>query len=319
MNQILYVQDKKTNSSVDTKKVVLFFAVSIIIFGLIFLGQGAYSLYQNKQNTKVSEEPIEPSIDTPISVPTINLTKTEDNKVVIKVESEIQISNIIYGWNNETTKTIEGNGATNIEEIIDIPTGENTLNVSVIDSNGSETNKQETYIVEQSKPVIDLSVVGNDIKITVTSEEELSYITYKWNSEEEKKEDMKTYEDRTKFEKSIEIPRGENTLKIVAVDKNENKTEKTQEIKGVTKPKEPKVVVKGRYIDFTVEAEENIASVEYTINGKKYLMNQDTFGETKTVHYKVPMIEGMNYFKIVAKTVSGGEVSSVWKYEYKAN
>lgn len=319
MNQILYVQDKKTNSSVDTKKVVLFFAVSIIIFGLIFLGQGAYSLYQNKQNTKVSEEPIEPSIDTPISVPTINLTKTEDNKVVIKVESEIQISNIIYGWNNETTKTIEGNGATNIEEIIDIPTGENTLNVSVIDSNGSETNKQETYIVEQSKPVIELSVVGNDIKVTVTSEEELSYITYKWNSEEEKKEDMKTYEDRTKFEKTIEIPRGENTLKILAVDKNENKTEKTQEIKGVTKPKDPKVIIKGEYIDFTVEAEENIASVEYTINGKKYLMNQDTFGETKTVHYKVPMIEGMNYFKIVAKTVSGGETSSVWKYEYKGN
>ena len=319
MNQILYVQDKKTNSSVDTKKVVLFFAVSIIIFGLIFLGQGAYFLYKNKQNTKVSGEPSEPTIENPVRVPTINLTKTEDNKVVIKVEGETQISNIIYGWNNDTTKTIEGNGATNIEEIIDIPTGENTLNISVIDSNGNETNKQETYIVEQSKPIINLSVVGNDIKITVTSEEELSYVTYKWNSEQEKKEDMKTYEDRTKFEKSIEIPRGENTLKIVAVDKNENKTEKTQEIKGITKPKNPKVVVKGQYIDFTVESEENIATVEFSINGKKYLMDKNTFGETKEVHYKVPMIQGMNYFKITAKTVSGGEVSSVWKYEYKGN
>ena len=32
-----------------------------------------------------------------------------------------------------------GNGATNIEEIIDIPTGENTLNVYAIDINGQET------------------------------------------------------------------------------------------------------------------------------------------------------------------------------------
>ena len=319
MNQILYVQDKSKSNSVDTKRVVLFFAVSITIFGLIFLGEGIYSVYKNKQNTKVSEESLKPGIETPIKVPTINLIRTEDNKVVIKVEGEIQISNIIYGWNNDTTKTVEGNGATNIEEIIEIPTGENTLNITVVDSTGNETNKQETYIVEQSKPVIELSVVGNDIKIVVNSKEELSYVMYKWNSEQEKKEDMKIYENRTKFEKSIEIPRGENTLKIVAVDKNENKTEKTQEIKGVTKPKNPKVVVKGQYIDFTVEAEENIASVEFSINGKKYLMDKNTFGETKEVHYKVPMIQGMNYFKIAAKTVSGGETSSVWKYEYKGN
>lgn len=320
MNQILQVQENRRNSnSVDTKKVVLFFAVSIIIFGIILLGQGAYSVYQSKLNEKVT--PTTPgnsgNIETPEYTPTITLTKTEDNKVILNVESEIAISHIIYNWNNETAQTLEETGKTNAQEVIDIPTGENTLNISVIDSNGKETKKSETFILEASKPVIELAVVGNDIKITVTSEVELSYVTYKWNSEEEKKQDMITYEDRTKFEKLLEIPKGQNTLKILAVDVNKNQTEKSQEIKGVTKAK-TSVIAKGNYLDFTVTGEENIKTVEFEFNGKKYLMNTDTFGETNTVHYKMPMVSGWNYLKIISTTQSGAQDTSIWKYEYKA-
>lgn len=319
MNQILQVQENRRNSNpVDTKKVVLFFAVSIIIFGLILLGQGAYSVYQSKLNEKVT--PTTPgnsgNIETPEYTPTITLTKTEDNKVILNVESQIAISHIIYNWNNETAQTLEETGKTNVEEVIDIPTGENTLNISVIDSNGKETKKSEVFIIEVSKPVIELSVVGNDIKITVTSKVELSYVTYKWNLEEEKKQDMLTYEDRTKFEKLVEIPKGQNTLKIVAVDINENRTEKSQEIKGVTKAKTT-VIAKGNYLDFTVTGEENIKTVEFEFNGKKYLMNTDTFGETNTVHYKMPMVSGWNYLKIISTTQSGAQDTSIWKYEYK--
>lgn len=56
MNQILQVQEdrKKSNSNpIDTKKIVLFFAVCLIIFGTILLGEGAYSAYKNKSNRKV--------------------------------------------------------------------------------------------------------------------------------------------------------------------------------------------------------------------------------------------------------------------------
>ena len=319
MNQILQVQENRKNSNpVDTKKVVLFFAISIIIFGLILLGQGAYSVYQSKLNEKVT--PTTPgnsgNIETPEYTPTITLTKTEDNKLILNVESQIAISHIIYNWNNETAQTLDETGKTNTQEIIDIPTGENTLNISVIDSNGKESKKSETFIIEASKPVIELSVVGNDIKISVTSEVELSYVTYKWNLEEEKKQDMLTYADRTKFEKLVEIPKGQNTLKIVAVDVNENTTEKSQEIKGVTKAKTT-VIAKGNYLDFTVIGEENIKTVEFEFNGKKYVMNTDTFGETKTVHYKMPMVSGWNYLKIISTTQSGAQDTSIWKYEYK--
>ena len=323
MNQILQVQENKKNSKpVDTKKVVLFFAVSILIFGLIMLGQGAYNIYLAKANEKVNPEnpPVSSgNEDTPVEIitpPTITLTQTEDNKLIINVESEVAISHIIYNWNNEAAQTLDETGKTNIEEVIDIPTGENTLNLSVIDTKGNETKEQKQFVIKVSKPVIELSVVGNDIKINVTSEVELSYVTYKWNLESEKKDDMTTYENRTKFEKLVEIPKGQNTLKIVAVDKNGNQTEKSQEIKGVTKAKTT-VVAKGRYLDFTVTGEENIKTVEFEFNGKKYIMNADTFGQTKTVHYMVEMIQGMNYLKITSTTQSDAVDNTVWKYEYK--
>lgn len=323
MNQILQVQEDRkrgNNNSIDTKKIVLFFAVCLIIFGVVLLGEGAYYIYKNKKNQKVT--PATPvgggSVQDPGYIePTITLTKTEDNKLIVNIESQIAISHIIYNWNTDVANTLDESGKTNIEEILDIPAGENTIYISVVDSNGKETKKQEVYTVEQTKPVINLAVVGNNIKITVTSKVELSYVTYKWNLEQEQKNDMLTYEDRKKFEKELEIPKGQNTLRIEAMDINGTKTEKSQEIKGVAKLKDPKVTVSGEYIYFTFEAEENMKTVAFTFNGQEYLMNTDTFGKTKTVKYKVKMIKGWNYLKLIGTTENNAQNTTIWKYEYK--
>ena len=84
MNQILQVQENRSKNTkpVDTKKVVLFFAVCIIIFGLIFVGQGAYTVYQNKINKKVTPSTPDGSGTTQIPeyVPTITLTQTQNNQ-----------------------------------------------------------------------------------------------------------------------------------------------------------------------------------------------------------------------------------------------
>lgn len=315
MNQILYVQDKRNSQPVDIKKIVLFFAISILLFGLILLGQGAYSIYQNKANEGVNPNP--PGSE-PVGqeAPKIELTQTEDNKVKIKIASTNAIAQLVYQWNNEASQTIEEDGKTDIEEILDIPAGENTLNLSVIDVNGIETKQSQAFVIDISKPNIDLSVVGNNIKITVTSETPLSTITYQWNSQEEKREDMATYEDKTKFEKELEIPKGQNTLKITAVDSNGTTSEKSQEIRGVTKAKTV-VVAQRDYLDFTVTGEENIKTVEFVFNGNSFVMNTDTFGQTKVVHYRLKMVEGMNYLKIVSTTQSGAVDITKWKYEYK--
>lgn len=316
MNQILYVQEKHNNHSLDIKKIILFFAIFIILFGVVLLGEGIYYIYQNKINEKVTPQPSGGNNTTQVPPPNIALTQTEDNKLIINIQSTVAISHLIYSWNNESAQTIEETGKTNIEEIIDIPIGENVLNLSVIDSNGNETKESKSFVIDLTKPVIGLDKVGNNIKISVVSETELSYITYRWNLEEEKREDMSTYEDKKNFEKIIGIPKGQNTLKIIAVDINQNESEKSIEIKGVTRAK-TNVVKVDNCLEFTVVGEENIKTVEFTFNGKTYVMNTDTFGETNTVHYKVQMVEGMNYLKIVSTTQSDAVDTTTWKYEYK--
>lgn len=317
MNQILQVERNNRSSNIDTKKIVLFFAVAIILIGLIILGEGAYTIYKAKINEKVKpNNGTTGNVQQPTAVPNITLTKTDDGKLVINIESEIVISHIIYSWNSDAAQTIDETGKTNIEEIIDIPNGENNFNISVIDANGIETKKSETFETEQTKPEISLSVIGNDIKITVTSKVDLASVSYKWNLQEEQKDNMVTYENKSKFEKSVEIPKGQNTLKIIAIDTNGNSTEKSQDIKGVTKAKTT-TMAEGEYLGFTVTGDENIKKVEFEFNGNKYVMDTSTFGETNTVHYKMKMIEGWNFLKVISTTKSDAVDTSIWKYEYK--
>lgn len=314
MNQILQMKQdtEKVNKNKDNniKDVVIFLGILLGVFALVF---GAYLIYKNvSSNTPpVEEKPVE----VPEYIPIISLEQTQDNRLIINIESQIELNNFKYNWNNEESQTIQLDGKKNIEKIIDIPVGENIIYISVIDINGKETTKQGSYIVEEPKPQIELSVVGNYIKITVTSEVELREIRYRWNLENEKREDMLTYENRKNFEKQIEIPIGQNTLKIVAIGANGKQAEKSQEIKGITKAVTT-TKIEGEYIHFTVTGKENIKTVEFEYNGKKYIMNTDTYGQTKTVHYKLKLIQGKNYLKITSTTESGGVDTTEWERQY---
>lgn len=308
MNQILFVQDKKRNNPADTKKIVLFFAVTIIVFGLILFGQGVYGVYKNNSNKPVKKEE-----ETKTQ---IQLTQTETGEVLITVEGKVGISELIYNWNSDASQTISGNAKTTIQETITMPVGENTLTVKVIDVNGEETTKQDTFTLNVDKPEISLALVGSNLKITVNSKVDLSNVTYKWNSEEEQKMEMLTFEDKTKFEKEIEIPKGQNTLLVTATDIYNNKSEKSQEIKGVTKPKS-RPVIQGEYIFFEVVADENISLVEFVFNGKNYRIGPEVIKESKRVTYRMKLEKGKNFLKIKTTTVSGIVGEDVWKYEYK--
>lgn len=305
MNQILQVNNKKNHNEIKHKKdIILFIVILLVIF---CVSMGGYMLFENIEFSIFKPKPKETA--------TITLTKEDRNILTINIESEIGISKLLYDLNGQQSQIIEFLGETLIEETIEMPTGENVVYVSIVDINGKEISKEEKIIVEAPKPIIDLSVVGNDIKITITSEVEMSNITYKWNDNEEKKENMNTYEDKKLFEKQIEIPIGQNVLTIVAIDVDGGKTEKVQEIRGVTKATTT-TKVEGEYLHFTVKGKENIATVEFEFNGKKYLMNKETFGETKNVHYKVKLVEGMNYLTITSTTQSGGVDTKTYEQQY---
>lgn len=227
MNQILSTsapggKGKKHTSSepADVKKVIRVFSIILLIFAIFIIGTSSYAMYQSSQ----AKANIKPN-------PTITVETLEDDTIVsLKVVSEFNIDTITYGWNDGQKTTIRGNGRKYVEEKINIPTGSNLLNIYVTDVNGGENTFSNTYDLE-SKIKLEALDTGN-IKITYQGETQISYMTYRWDDEDEETIDI----NNTSIEKEIEARKGTHTLTIVVVDVN-NKTEtKVQEIKGVSKP-----------------------------------------------------------------------------------
>ena len=311
MNQILFTQDKRNSDSQDTKKIVLFFSVSLIIFGLILFGQGVYGIVK-KDSTQVNKDD---------ETTTISLQQNNSGEVIINVNSQTIISELIYYWNSEASQTISGNGNTTMQQIITMPAGQNTLTVKTIDVNGKQKTETQTFKLDVDKPNISLSVIGNKIKIAVDSKADLAYVTYKWNNEQEKKMDMTTFEDKTKYEVEVEIPKGKNTLLVTATDIYENKSEKSQEVKGIAKPVFAKPVINEPYITFTVTSEDDdIKTIEFFYNGKNYKITEDAIKKSqnaKKVSYKLTLEKGKNTLIVKATTQNGGTAQEGWTYEKK--
>ena len=311
MNQILFTQDKRNSNSQDTKKIVLFFSVSLIIFGLILFGQGVYGIVK-KDSTQVNKDD---------ETTTISLQQNNSGEVIINVNSQTIISELIYYWNSEASQTISGNGNTTMQQIITMPAGQNTLTVKTIDVNGKQKTETQTFKLDVDKPNISLSVIGNKIKIAVDSKADLAYVTYKWNNEQEKKMDMTTFEDKTKYEVEVEIPKGKNTLLVTATDIYENKSEKSQEVKGIAKPVFAKPVINEPYITFTVTSEDDdIKTIEFFYNGKNYKITEDAIKKSqnaKKVSYKLTLEKGKNTLIVKAITQNGGTAQEGWTYEKK--
>lgn len=226
MNQILSTTNKATKppKNIDIKKIIIFFSVAIIIFVLVLLGNKLYQLYlENKPQEEIK--------------PDIKIEQVED-KVRISVTDTIGINKIIYYWSDSDKKEIQVNGNTSMEKLIPLINGENTLMVKVIDQNGKETEATNkfTYNLDKTNPVIECTVSDTaKIKILVTDETQLDYITYQWEDEEENKIEA-TSEDPTKIEITLDAQRGTKKILITAVDKAGNTETIDQPFEGVNLP-----------------------------------------------------------------------------------
>lgn len=262
------------------------------------IGSGSYSMYQDSKNSKVATKP------------TIYVEETSETGITLQISHDKAIEKVTYHWNDEEPIEISGNGKKKVEQKVEIPTGENTLNVYVIDVNGQETSYQKQYTV-LGDININLEADGNNIKITAEGKEELSYMTYRWDEEDEKKIEINSMQ----TEQTIEIPKGLHTLTVVVVDIN-NKTEtKEQEIKGVTKPK-LEVTTDGSD-NFVIKAsdEEGIKRVEFIINEtERNSLDLDkvlSLEERKEFEYKYPLHDGENRLEI--RVYNESDVSEVSK------
>lgn len=293
MNQILQTENKKSGP-VEINKIVLFFAIAIIILGVILVGQGSYAMI-----TEAKEEN-EPKVEN--VVPDINIQRTEEN-ILINITHTKSIVTVTYHWNNEPDQTIETNNRLSISEEITLPFGNNTLYLTIIDKDGNEFNYVKEYVLDgDGKPVIELLVTKeNKIRIKVQDTKGLQYIRYTWNNGnyvtiQANIEDLKI------IDELVEIPLGQNTLRVEAVNMDNMITTKELEVKGVRRPK---LSVRQEGNALVIQAEDEVAMkvIYFTLNGQNYQMNCEG---RKVVLHKQELKQGENKIDITAENEEGG-------------
>lgn len=301
MNQILDYNPNKSSGggSSGSDKVTRVFALILICFAICLVAAGAYNLIKNKENSQV-EAPI-------ITEAKITVEQTE-SEVVVNVSHDKVIEKLIYNWDSQKETTIPGKNSSTMEEKIPLLAGNHTLNIKVIDIDGVESTYQETIESETGEdqifPVIELKVTDEKkLKVTATDETEISYVTYRWNDEEEIRVDV-SEEDKKKIEFEIDILKGKNDIVIVAVDANNKVTTEQESFTGVTKPDiTVTIAADKRTVDIKCYHENGIKEVGLNINGTDYEV--DLQGETPT-DVDLPAValaEGDNIIKVSARSI----------------
>ncbi len=310
MNQILSMQssmnDKNNQNNINKAKspnqynnkaninsILRVFSLLLILFGIILIGSSVYGIINST-----------PKLKDNISVDTENI----GIEATIKVTGEKPIKQISYKWGQGAETVIQGNGTVQLEAVIEIPDGNNILNITVTDYYGNTSDFQKQYINERNdktKPTIEIpTVTGNMLNIVVKDDTEVAYLTYKWNNEQETRVDVPSEQvNKTEFQTSIEVIKGENTLTIVAVDKEGNKTERTEKIKGANKPTFT-VTTEGNNIVINAKDDEGISKISITVDG----VTTDT-GDTpinlKEVEAKQELTPGEHTITITVTNLSG--------------
>lgn len=301
MNQILSTEvpkRRKKPSTVEIGKIVKFFAIGLIIYGVFVIGSASYSMY------KESQKPVS------VAKPVISISSISETEILLEVTHNKELSKVTYTWNDNEPVEIECNGIKRIEQKIEMPSEDSTINVSAIDVNGLEGNLKRQYTKPRNVN-IDMQVEGNNIKVKGDSTEQLSYLTYRWDDQEETRLEINDKQ----FEQEVPVPVGLHTLTVTVVDVNNNAETKEQEVKGVSKPK-VEVTTNGSD-KFLIKAsdEEGIKKVEFIINETdKNRINLDQvrpIEERKEFEYEYPLHDGEN--KLEVRVYNESDVSEVFK------
>lgn len=309
MNQILDYNPRRNGGGSNNKSLFKIFAVMILIFAIVLIGSGIYSIYKENEHkipTKTGEEDKTKAM--------VNV-EVEESTAIIKVKHDKGIEKVTYQWNDGSEKTTSGNKENNFEKKIDIPTGDNTLYITVIDVEKVETTFEKQISVEHGvdiqNPKIEVKVTEDKkLKITATDDTALDFITYRWNDEEEKI--VKADESNpTKIEVIINIPKDTNEIVIVAVDTSNNTTTNAPlKFTGLIKPTiDVKITEDGKNLVIVAEHEKGIEKIQYTmyngdpndptVESKDYSM---TDLNDKRIQFEQPLYVGYN--RIILQVVS---------------
>lgn len=305
MNQILFFEEKGIGSSMN--KTVKFFAISMIAFGLILLGEGGYSVAKNRNNKTSQIATIQEAENLK---PEINFEQN-NSKLKIKINGKAEISKVTYRWNDEIEKDLlQVSDQKSIEREIDVPTGTNNLNIKVIYKDGENFQYEQTKEFTMNSSKIDFNLKGANIKITVEDQKGIDYISYKWNDEEEHIEKPDS-QDNKNMEVLAEIPFGLNTLTATVINMFGEKSEATLDVKGTEKPVITANLLETGNLLIEVTCADNIENIQFSINGEQYKLNISDF---IAQGYTIEQLNNSQGLHVEAN--EQGKITSV-KYEFQ--
>lgn len=280
----------ETTAKADIKQVIKVFCIVIIIFGMVLIGKSTYSVMKNKTTQK--------------DTPTVNIEKM-GREAIITIATEKPIREYSYKWNEGESTTEKGDGSISLEKSVQIPNGNNILRIEVIDYYGNRTKYFKQYIYESTdvnKPTIDIAAVGIKLKIIAKDDNEMSYITYSWNDEEAVRVDVSS-DDKKTIEEEIEVRKGQNKLTITAVDKEENREIRTENVVGDTKPTF-ELSTDGENIIVVANDDEGVAKISITIDDQTTDSGDTPINQTD-VTARMPITSGEHTITVTVTNING--------------
>ena len=308
MNQILFTGEK--NEGLKIHKIVIIFCIIIIVFSIPVIGKGIYGLTQD-DNIQVSKSEAEPEVD----------ISAQGTTATIYIKHNISISSIFYSLNNGEELEIEDvNGKNVIDTQIQLPNEDTDLKMKIIDSQKNEYVALKHFKYDENadleKPKLEISSsinISQSISVVATDNEEVLYITYQWDDDEEVKIENDG-DDKTRMEAKIDLQEGKKKLTVTAVDHNSNSITCQRDILVVTPPEIVLKRNKGELI-IRVKDNEEVTKVVYEINGTQYTKEND--GENKKeFEIKELLSKGDNIVKVTAYNNHGVTTEKVGKCTY---
>lgn len=247
----------KEKSVIEINKIVIFFAISILILGICIIAGSIYA--KDKINKNIEEN----------ATPVVNFSFNEDESSVdISVHHPKGITQVIYTLNNQDEKVIEGNNQQDIKTTVKLDGGKNKIVVKATDEMNHLVEYEQEYTVGNLAQ-IDLNNVDNAVKLTVTSVEKIKTVSYKWDDEQEKVIEVNS----TQYSERIIAPVRKHTLKIEVIDDKGIKTEKTQVVIGAKVPEIKVQAIKkldgNVYYSISIKDEVILKNVKITLNDEE--------------------------------------------------
>lgn len=312
MNQILMVENKKKTKNrnfsapVEIKNIIRFFSIVIIIFAICIISHSSYALYREAKGNNTN------------NLADITLTRKNDT-LIVNVQSEYIIDKFKYNWKNSQQTSIS-EGSKSFEEEIILPSDNNVLTIILED----ETGRAVTYIkeitldgVDITKPAIEIQQgQGASIRINAVDETKIEYIKYRIDDGEEITINKNEENDKIIEYTLTDMPRGEHTLYVIAVDSFGNIAQEESPIiisserptiKNISIDQENgKIIIEAADID-------GIKAIEVNLNGAVYSM--DDVNRTEAT-FSLNIQEGKNTISIKLTNVNGITAEGATEFNY---